>query len=116
MCAGMALEGALDPLQPSRVQADDVERGFQTSMLRVLGEPERRRAAQPPLLLSIDELDRVAEIDPRSHLDLAEDHARSATDDQVDLASSDAGIRREDPVSADSVVQARAALCFPARG
>ncbi len=114
MCVEMALEGAFDSLQLSRVHADDVERGFETSMLRVLTEPERRSAAQPPLLLPVDELDRIAEIDPRSHLDLAEDQVRPATDDQVDLASSDAGIRREDPVPADSVVEARTALCGPA--
>jgi len=91
MCAEIALEGALEPLQLSRVHADDVERSVEATMLRVLGEPDRRRVAQPPLLLPVDEFDRIAEIDPRSHLDLAEDQVRPATHDQVDFASSDAG-------------------------
>jgi len=51
LCAGSGLEGALDPLEPSRVHADDVEGRLETGMSRVSGEPERRRAAQSPLLL-----------------------------------------------------------------
>ena len=95
------------------MQADDVEGRLETGMSRVSGEPERRRAAQSPLLLPVDGLDGIPEVDPGAHLDLAEDQLRAATDDEVDLASSDARVRGEDPVPPDAVVEARAALRGP---
>jgi hypothetical protein len=58
----------------------------------------------------------MAEVEAGAHLDLAEDQPGATADDQVDLATTDAGVPREDPVSARAEVQPSTTLGRPAGG
>jgi hypothetical protein len=69
--------------------------------------------AKPLLLIRADHFERMAVVQARAHLHLAKDEARAAADDKVDLASSDPHVRAQNPVAANAVVEAGAALGGP---
>jgi hypothetical protein len=68
------------------------------------------------LLVRVHHLDRMAEVEPRAHLHLAEDEVRAAPDDEVELVAANASVARQDPVAAQAVVAAGAAFGGVARG
>ena len=98
------------------MHADDVEGRIQARMARVGGQPERRSSPKAVLLFFVHHLHGMPEVEAGAHLDLAKDQPRATADDQVDLATTDAGVRREDPVSARAEVQASATLGRPPGG
>lgn len=74
------------------------------------GEPCLGGLPQPAPLLGPDHLGRVAERRPRLGLDLHEHDPPPPARDEIQLVAAGPGVRGEDPVAAEEVVQAGAPL------
>jgi hypothetical protein len=96
------------------VDAHDLERHIEACKLGPCGEPLRGGASETATLLHAHHLDRLTEVESRTHLHLAEDDVRAAAYDQVDLTAANAYVPPEDLVSAEKVVDRGAALRRPA--
>lgn len=116
VCAEIGLEDALEPLDLAGVHADDVEGRLQSGVARVGGQPERGSPPDPLLLFLVHHLHGVAEVEAGAHLDLAEDQPGATPNDQVDLTTTEAGVRRENPVATHAEVQTCATFGCPAGG
>src|SRR4051794_33811632 len=109
------LERLLDPLQAPFANGDDVERDQQRGRVRMRRQPRLGRAADPPLLLRADHLQRIAAAAARLAFDLDESQASAAADDQVELVPADPDVRPEDPPAAQPVPARRSLLCSVTR-
>ena len=98
---------ALELAGPHR---DDLEPAVERPTRRVPGEPRLRGEPQPPQLLLVDHLERVAEPVAGLALDLAEDEPPAAPDDQVELVAARPDVRAENAVAAQAVVAGGASL------
>src|SRR5207237_2081677 len=81
------LERVRQPLEPPAAHRDDLERGLEAVELWVGCEPRLGGLTDPALLLGADHRERVAEAVARLRLDLAEDEAAAAANDQVELVA-----------------------------
>jgi hypothetical protein len=80
----------------------------------MLHEPCLRGPPQPPLLLQVDHVQRVAEAGAGLLLDLAEHEPPPAAGDDVQLVAAGPDVPAEDPVAAQAVPEHGAPLGAPA--
>src|SRR3954452_18267597 len=94
---------------------DHVEADGEPRELGPRGEPGLRRAAQSPLLVGGDHLERIAEAGARLLLDLHESQRPPAPNDQVELVARSPDVLAEDLPAAEPVPPRRPPLGCVAR-
>jgi hypothetical protein len=114
--SGFVSKGATKAADAAPMDAHDLEGHIETGEAWPRREPLCSSASETPALLGVHHLDGLAEVHSRTHLHLAEDEVRAASDDQVDLASADAHVHPKDLVSAEEVVDRGAPLGRPTGG
>src|SRR5262245_44431363 len=91
-------------LHPVPTNACRLERDVELGEVRASGKPAGRRAPDVPRLLLVDHLERMPERAAGLLLHLDDEDAASAAKYEVELVATHACVRREQAVSAESIV------------
>jgi hypothetical protein len=99
-----------NPLEPPSLDGDDLEAAIERPTLGMSRKPCLGRSTQAPAFLRRHHLERMAVVVVRLALDLAEDDAAAAPDDQVELVAAGPDVGVEDAVAAQAIVTRGAAF------